>query len=798
MLFGLEVLGVVASAATLAELSLKVYHNLSKFTTEAGEADVTARDLQSRVNRLHKTTDTVWSTLRFRARQAEVSQPAQEEIEIWEAIKDSLNACEGSLRKFENALEDLLSGNERLGWLRLALLQLKIDRKNPAIARIEITIDTHLQMLQVSMASIQIIMHAQNHNEIGTYLERLDQTIANGSSHLGILHLEYQPSRELEAQPPKRPPDLDTDSAIDFEYDRNNTQIMEKCIGAAIAVRSAYDPDADSVRLRRESLDDEETSKNYLWEPRARTDGSSSDVPLFDPTPEFDDTTHLEVLAALIERFKLQVQRDISAHHFKQAEKNQVQMIALLEEQQAGYNVPFSNYDEMQQILVDLYLKQGKFREAQEALYGHLQGRTKPQAITVRPHQKIEPSPELARAGEYYHLLSLSNHGIYLHEKQAKYLEAAERDAKRAFKCRYEPNGVDDPTFLQTVQLLVQIHEDQGKMVHADTYRSLYLQQPTTGSNAPSPFLDPSAFPSPARPISIAESRNSMSTDTQKDSLPVPADLISAIIEGRDDAIEDILQQGADVEMSRGGKSALMYAVDSGNEKAVRKLLNKGAEPNAGLHHAVRQGDWRMTSLLLDLDADIESKHKEGLTPLLVAAQRTNAPVTLMLLDRRADVGARGQQGWTALHYAVHSGSDDVVRAILNLQYEADIDAVCSAGKTALHYTAELGKRDRAEILLDHGANVYAEDSAGRTCLYIAVRRRKYDFVEMLLNRQVRFERNSLPNTSQEIRNLLDQSQQTQAASMLQPARRDSGATSTSRRTTRERISSIFRSRSKS
>ncbi|KAI9760164.1 MAG: Ankyrin-2 [Geoglossum simile] len=792
---GFEVVGVVASAATLAELSLKIYQNLSKFITEAGEADVAARDLQSRINRLHKTTDTVWSTLRYRAKQADAGQLAREEVEIWETIRESLNTCERSLQKFENALEGLSNGSESLGWLKKALLQLKMERKNPTIAKLETTVDTHLQMMQVSLACLQIIMHAKNHNEIGTYLERLDQTIVNGSSHLGVLRQEHQPPIEYDVQPPKRPPDFDTDSAIDFEYDRNEAQIMEKCIGAAIAVRSAYDPDADSVRLRRDSLDDGETPGDYLSEPRTRANRSSSGLPLVDPTPDFNDTTHREVLTALIERFILQVKKDISSHHYIQAERNHLQTIALLEELQGSYNVPFDDYDEMQKTLVDLYLKQGKFREAQEAIHSNLQGRVNPQATTFRPTPMIEPSPELARSGEYYHLLSLTNHEVYLREKQAKYLEAAERDAKRAFKCRRETAGVKDPVFLETVHLLVQVYEDQGKMVHANTYRSLYLQQPSISSATPSPLLDANAFPNSVRPISSGESGHSISISTHRDSSPVPIDLISAIIQGRDEAIEDLLQQGADVEMSRHGKSALQYAVDSGNEKAVRKLLNKGVEPNPSLHYAVRKGNWRMTSLLLDLDADIEAKDGEGLTPLLTAMQGTSVPVTLVLLDGRADVGARGQLGWTALHYAVYHGSGDVMGALLNPQYEADINAVCTAGKTALHYAAEYGKLDLAEILLEHGANVYIEDSGHRTCFHIAVQRRKYDVVKMLLSRGVRFQRDSLPQTSPEIRNLLDE--RGQPAAMLAPpkARRGSSATSSSRRT-RERLSSFFRPRS--
>jgi hypothetical protein len=152
----MDVLGAVASAATLAELSLKIYRSLSKFITEAGEADVAAKDLQSRVNRLHKTTDTVWSTLRYRTKQADAGDLAQEEAEIWESIKESLNTCERKLRKFENALQGLFSGNESLGWLKKALLQLKMDRKNPTIAKLETTIDTHLQMMQVSLACLQM------------------------------------------------------------------------------------------------------------------------------------------------------------------------------------------------------------------------------------------------------------------------------------------------------------------------------------------------------------------------------------------------------------------------------------------------------------------------------------------------------------------------------------------------------------------------------------------------------------------------------------------------------------------
>ena len=56
------------------------------------------------------------------------------------------------------------------------------------------------------------------------------------------------------------------------------------------------------------------------------------------------------------------------------------------------------------------------------------------------------------------------------------------------------------------------------------------------------------------------------------------------------------------------------------------------------LHRACEQGHYQLTELLLDKGADIESKDKEGNTPLMYVSYESNFLIVELLLDRGAKI----------------------------------------------------------------------------------------------------------------------------------------------------------------
>jgi len=89
------------------------------------------------------------------------------------------------------------------------------------------------------------------------------------------------------------------------------------------------------------------------------------------------------------------------------------------------------------------------------------------------------------------------------------------------------------------------------------------------------------------------------------------------------------------------GLTALMYAVEMGDEDIVNMLLGAGADPN--LQEELR-----------------------GETALHMAARRGDSvSVIQMLLDAHVDAGTRSYLGWTALHIAAGNCNDKVVETLI-------------------------------------------------------------------------------------------------------------------------------------
>jgi beta-lactamase regulating signal transducer with metallopeptidase domain len=122
--------------------------------------------------------------------------------------------------------------------------------------------------------------------------------------------------------------------------------------------------------------------------------------------------------------------------------------------------------------------------------------------------------------------------------------------------------------------------------------------------------------------------------------------LIEAAHEGRIDEVQQLLDQGADLDAVSDGWSALVAAAHQGRMNTVRLLLDRGADVNAesdgwtALVAAAHQGHENTVSLLLDRGADMNAA-PDGRTALDVASQQERREVVELLVERGADLGAR-------------------------------------------------------------------------------------------------------------------------------------------------------------
>jgi ankyrin repeat protein len=169
-----------------------------------------------------------------------------------------------------------------------------------------------------------------------------------------------------------------------------------------------------------------------------------------------------------------------------------------------------------------------------------------------------------------------------------------------------------------------------------------------------------------------------------------------------------------------------------------RFVLDKGADPSidltgfGGLDFLIAR-----VKISLGFYDDINGRDQKGATLLLVAIRENNVNAVRRMLEKGADPTIiRNEDGYTLFHVAVINYTD---RDILNLLLEngkVDINETTTEyGETALHMAIQNSNTATAEFLLSKGANLNVTDIFGRTPLHLAVKYAKdMDIVELLLN----------------------------------------------------------------
>lgn len=158
-------------------------------------------------------------------------------------------------------------------------------------------------------------------------------------------------------------------------------------------------------------------------------------------------------------------------------------------------------------------------------------------------------------------------------------------------------------------------------------------------------------------------------------------------------------------------------AVRSGDQSAVRALLQKSASVNAAepdgttaLHWAVRSGNLALTEMLLHAGANVNAVNRYGVTPLSLAASDGNSPILGMLLKAGANVKAAEASlpdGQKLLMLAARTGSVEAVQALVNAGLDVN-GTELRTGTTAVMWAALANQPLAIKALLKAGAAINA------------------------------------------------------------------------------------------
>ena len=180
---------------------------------------------------------------------------------------------------------------------------------------------------------------------------------------------------------------------------------------------------------------------------------------------------------------------------------------------------------------------------------------------------------------------------------------------------------------------------------------------------------------------------------------------------------------GLDQVKCNASKKALHFAAEQGNNGAIKKLLELGAEVEdydsdgmSAFLFAAQSGNPETLSVLLEKGAHKASSNDAALNAPNIAAARNNIPVLIALIKEHGFDPNRQ----LLLHTAATNGHIAAINTLLELG--ARKDTVSMNGATALHTAAEYGKTAAAEALIvDHGFDPNVADRVGRTPLFYAV-----------------------------------------------------------------------------
>ncbi|KAM6529647.1 hypothetical protein FALCPG4_007776 [Fusarium falciforme] len=175
------------------------------------------------------------------------------------------------------------------------------------------------------------------------------------------------------------------------------------------------------------------------------------------------------------------------------------------------------------------------------------------------------------------------------------------------------------------------------------------------------------------------------------------------------------------------GRTPLSWAAGGGHEVVVQLLLKTGKFDVA--RWWPKAVVWLL--LLATGKADVDTKDRDGWTPLSYAAENGHEAVVGLLLDRGAHTEAADAWGRTPLLWATENGHEAVVGLLLDRG--AHTEAADAWGRTPLSRAAANEREAIVRLLLEGGARTEAADKGGRTPLLLAAENGREAVVRLLL-----------------------------------------------------------------
>lgn len=184
---------------------------------------------------------------------------------------------------------------------------------------------------------------------------------------------------------------------------------------------------------------------------------------------------------------------------------------------------------------------------------------------------------------------------------------------------------------------------------------------------------------------------------------------VQALQDGEIEKVKEFLNKGTDPNLEFHSSTPLMIAIWSGNYEIFKLLVDEGAlvdkkvdKVDPLINMAASNGSNEICEYLLLTGVDINSKDREGKTPLMNAIYGKHPETANIFINKGADMNEQEINGWTALMFAAMQGDLESVSNLI--EAGADVNLKTNDGDTPLKRAKLLDHLQIIEVLVAAGA----------------------------------------------------------------------------------------------
>lgn len=176
------------------------------------------------------------------------------------------------------------------------------------------------------------------------------------------------------------------------------------------------------------------------------------------------------------------------------------------------------------------------------------------------------------------------------------------------------------------------------------------------------------------------------------------------------------------------GLTPLLYTIECNNKRALRVLLEYS---DVNIEYRLHD-DFAAYPFVNKYEGD--SVNIGGATPLMFAIFKNNSKAVKELIDKGANVRAKDNEGNSVFLYACGFGDSNIIRMLLQKDKVIVNDRTSNGNLNGLHYAAAFNNLNTINFLVKNvDMNINDRDSNGCTALYYAAYYQKQDAYNLLI-----------------------------------------------------------------